>query len=245
MSKDEVMRAARISATGAISRPVQGGETVRYYGVYAATVSDIKDPDDRGRVKVRFTWSIDPHRIMHEAWARLATLSAGPNRGTWFIPDVGDEVLVSFEAGDPLQPYVVGSLWNARALPPESMDGAGRNDRKTIRSRNGTKIAFDDHDGQESLTIETPGGCRITLRDGLGSVRIQDSNGNGIELRANGVALTSSSKLSIAAGSIEISAGQLNVNAGTCKFSGTVQSETVVTKSVVSDSYTPGAGNIW
>lgn len=72
----------------------------RLFGVHAAIVTDNVDPDELGRVKVRVPSLIDGY----EAWARLATLMAGNNRGSWFIPEVDDEVLVAFEAGDVRHP---------------------------------------------------------------------------------------------------------------------------------------------
>ena len=64
---------------------------------------------------------------------------AGDDRGTFFMPDVGDEVLVAFLAGDPQHPFVVGALWNGKDKPPVSMDGAGKNDIRVICSRNGVR----------------------------------------------------------------------------------------------------------
>ena len=98
-----------------------------WYGVYPALVSDIVDPDGQGRVKVKLPWSPDTGSNHYEAWARLAVPMAGSNRGTWLIPDVNDEVLVAFEAGNATRPYVVGALWNGQDAGPESMDSAGNN----------------------------------------------------------------------------------------------------------------------
>jgi uncharacterized protein involved in type VI secretion and phage assembly len=217
----------------------------RFYGLYPAKVVDIKDPDSKGRVKVALPWSPDASGDRYEAWARLATLMAGSGRGTWFVPDVEDEVLVGFEAGDPRRPYVVGALWNGKDAPPESMDGAGKNAKKVIHSRNGVVITLDDTDGQETLTLETPGQQKVTLKDGPGSIELQDSNGNSVKLDSSGVTVTASAKVTINASTAEISAGMLTVNAGMSKFSGVVQADTVITNSVVSASYTPGAGNVW
>jgi uncharacterized protein involved in type VI secretion and phage assembly len=215
----------------------------RWFGVYPALVRDISDPDGQGRVKVALPWS--PDDTGYEAWARLATMMAGSNRGTWFIPDTDDEVLVCFESGDPRRPYVLGGLWNGSDSPPESMDGGGNNYKKVIVSRNGVKVTLDDQDGQEKLELETPGGQKLTLQDGPGSVTLEDSNGNSIKLESAGVTVTSSAKVTVNASTAEISAGMLTVNAGMSKFSGVVQADTVITNSVVSSSYTPGAGNIW
>lgn len=215
------------------------------YGVYPAVVTDLADPESQGRVKVRLPWSPDGGGSSYQAWARLATFMAGGDRGAWFIPDVDDEVLVCFEAGNPRRPYVLGGLWNGSDAPPESMDGAGDNNIKAIHSRNGNIISIDDSDGAESITLETPGGQKLVLKDGPGQVELTDSNGNSIKMESSGITVTSSAKVTINASTVEVSAGMVTVNAGMSKFSGVVQADTVITNSVVSSSYTPGAGNIW
>jgi uncharacterized protein involved in type VI secretion and phage assembly len=216
-----------------------------WYGVYPALVSDIKDPDGQGRVKVTLPWSPDTAGAEYAAWARLATLMGGNKRGSWFIPDVDDEVLVSFEAGDPRRPYVVGALWNGKDEPPDSIEGAGSNDRKVLCSRNGVKLTLDDKDGTERLELETPGGQKVILKDGPGSIEISDSNGNSVKLETSGITVTASAKVTVNAATAEISAGMLTVNAGMSKFSGVVQADTMITNTIIAASYTPGAGNIW
>ena len=217
----------------------------RWYGVAPAQVTDIKDPDGQGRVRVKLPWSPDSGGAAYEAWARIATLFAGNKRGSWFIPDVVDEVLVAFEHGDPRRPFVLGGLWNGSDKPDESMDGGGRNYKKSIRSRNGVKVTLDDQDGQESLKLETPGGQKITLKDGPGAVTIEDSSGNSIKLEVSGITVTASAKVTVNASQVAVSAGMVTVDAGMSKFSGVVQADTVICNSIISASYTPGAGNIW
>lgn len=217
----------------------------RLYGVYPAEVTDIADPDQQGRVKVKLPWSPDTNGAGYNVWARCTLMMAGNNRGTWFIPDVGDEVLVTFEAGDPRRPYVIGALWNGQDAPPESMDGAGENNIKSIRSRNGVKVTLDDSSGQEQMILETPGGQRITLKDGPGTVEIVDSNGNSVKLETSGITVNASAKVTINASQVAVSAGMVTVDAGLSRFSGVVQADTVISNSVISASYTPGAGNIW
>lgn len=224
---------------------VPAGLGGRWYGVYPALVSDVNDPDGQGRVKVTLPWSPDTGGGRYEAWARMATLMGGNNRGSWFIPDIGDEVLVMFESGDARRPYVLGGLWNGTDSPPESMDGAGKNYKKVIRSRNGVKVTLDDTDGQEKLILETPGGQKMTMKDGPGSVEIVDSNGNSVKLETSGITVNASAKVTINASQVAISAGMVTVDAGMSKFSGVVQADTVISNSVISASYTPGAGNIW
>jgi uncharacterized protein involved in type VI secretion and phage assembly len=216
----------------------------RYYGVYPALVTDIVDPDGQGRVQVRLPWSPDDNGGSYRIWARLATLMTGSDRGTWFIPDVDDEVLISFAAGDPRRPFVVGALWNGQDAPPETMDSAGDNNIKSIVSRQGIHITMDDSSGQEKLILETPQ-QRIVVDDGGRSVEITDANGNSVRMESSGITVTASAKVTINASTVEVSAGMVNVSAGMSKFSGVVQADTVITNSVVSASYTPGAGNIW
>jgi uncharacterized protein involved in type VI secretion and phage assembly len=161
------------------------------------------------------------------------------------VPDTGDEVLVAFEAGDPSRPVVVGALWNGVDAPPESMDGGGRNEIRSITTKNRVKVTLDDASGQERLVLETPGGQKVTLKDGPGSITIEDANGNSVKLEPAGITVTSSAKVTVNAGTAEISTSMLTVNAGMSRFSGVVQCDTLIASSVVSASYTPGAGNIW
>jgi uncharacterized protein involved in type VI secretion and phage assembly len=217
----------------------------RFYGVYPAQVTDLADPDAQGRVRVRLPWSPDGGGAAWEAWARLATLFAGADRGSWFIPDIDDEVLIAFAGGDPRHPFVLGGLWNGSDAPPEEMDGGGENNLKTLRSRNGVVVRMDDSQGTESLLLETPGGQSVTLKDGPGAIEIVDSNGNSVKLEAAGITVESSAKVTVSASTVEVSASLVTVNAGMSRFSGTVQADTVISNSVISASYTPGAGNIW
>ncbi len=214
-------------------------------GVFLAEVSDIVDPDNLARVQVRLHSANGVEAQDMPVWARLVCAGAGDNRGNWWIPDVGDLVVVGFVQGDVRFPLVLGGLWHGQAAPPERMDGAGDNDLKVMRSRNGVKITLDDRRGQEKLILETPGGQKLTLQDGPGQCELIDSNGNSIKLESSGITVTASAKVTVNASTVEVSAGMVTVNAGMSKFSGVVQCDTLISNSVVSASYTPGAGNIW
>ena len=166
-------------------------------------VKDIKDPSSLGRVKVDFPWlaeeseavaiSSDEDRA-HSYWARIATLMAGAGRGTFFIPEVDDEVLVAFEHGDLDRPVVLGSLWNADDAPPESMDSDAKNNLRSIRSRSGHVISFDDNteDKKAMVTIKSQGGHQIVLDDDgdKGKIEISTSAGHAITLDDAGKTLT-------------------------------------------------------
>ena len=215
----------------------------QFSGVCSAVVVDNVDPDNSGRVQVRLPPSVMPGQENLEAWARIATLMAGNHRGTWFVPDVNDEVLVAFEGGDVRRPYVIGALWSGTNPPPETMDAD--NTRKVVRSRGGVTVVLDDRGGEERFVVETPGGQKVVLKDGPGSIEITDSNGNSVKLEPSGVTVNASAKCTINAGAVEINSSILTLSAAMSKFSGVVQCDTLISNSVVSASYTPGAGNVW
>jgi uncharacterized protein involved in type VI secretion and phage assembly len=211
----------------------------RLYGVYPGTVLNVADPDGQGRVQVQITASPDTGGEKFSVWARVATMMAGPQRGTWFIPAIADEVLVSFHAGDVRRPYVVGALWNGQDSPPESMDGSGNNYIKSITTASGHKLKFDDTTGATKITLTTQQGFELVLDEGSGQVTLQSPRGGSVVIDPTGnVNITGSAEVTIAA-------GQLNVNAAMSQFSGIIQCNTIIADAVVGTSYTPGAGNIW
>ncbi|MCU0501261.1 MAG: phage baseplate assembly protein V [Anaerolineae bacterium] len=135
----------------------------RTYGVVTGIVRDVKDPDGLGRVKVDFPWLAGTSDAVggegneassHSYWARIATLLAGAKRGSFFVPEVNDEVLVAFEHGDLSRPFVLGMLWNSQDKPPETMDGDGKNNIRSITTRSGHRIVFDDSDDTPSILIQ-------------------------------------------------------------------------------------------
>jgi uncharacterized protein involved in type VI secretion and phage assembly len=118
-------------------------------GVVIGIVTNNKDPDDLGRVKVKFPWLSDSDE---SNWARVISPMAGKERGLFFLPDVDDEVLVAFEFGDINMPYVIGSLWNGKDKPPQT-NSDGKNNMRIIKSRSGHLIKLDDTDGAEKIEI--------------------------------------------------------------------------------------------
>ncbi len=121
----------------------------KIYGVVTAIVTNNKDDEGMGRVKVNYPWLAEDDESY---WARIATMMAGNDRGTYFIPEIDDEVLVAFEHGDINYPYILGSLWNGKDKVHETNDD-GKNNLRVIKSRCGHKIIFDDTDGNEKITI--------------------------------------------------------------------------------------------
>lgn len=143
-------------------------------------VVDNKDPKKLGRVKVAFP-SLPGNKPA--TWAPIASMGAGEDRGWWFLPQKDDEVLVMFEHGDFERPVVIGALWNGVDLPPDKNDG--ENERRTLVSREGSRITFDDKLG--TITLEDSGGFgkieinatdnRITIEAIQGDVCIQSPKG--------------------------------------------------------------------
>jgi uncharacterized protein involved in type VI secretion and phage assembly len=177
------------------------GETVA--GVRLATVRDNEDPESLGRVQVTYPWSDSDEAY----WARIATEMTGDEYGTYFLPEVGDEVLVGFEAGDRRQPYVVGSLWTPDRTPPE--ENGGNNDIKAVETRAGHRIEFDDG-GEGGVTVETKAGHEVVLDDTAGAetIRIEDAGGNSVELNTpeDTVTISAGNTISLEAPNIELDA---------------------------------------
>jgi uncharacterized protein involved in type VI secretion and phage assembly len=209
-------------------------------GIYSGSIIDNRDPEGLARVLVRVPALKE---TSNGVWARLATLMAGRDSGTLFVPDVGDEVLVAFVQGDLRSPYVIGALWSKSAPPPTVADPPAS--VMQIRSRNGVTLRIHDDPGNDSLIVETPGGQRMSLHDGPDTVQIEDGNGNSVTLSASGVKVLASSKVEISAGIVDISAGLVSVHAGLTRFDGIVRCDTLISNAVVSASYTPGAGNVF
>jgi uncharacterized protein involved in type VI secretion and phage assembly len=170
-------------------------------GVAIAIVTQNHDPDGLGRVKVRFPWYSTTHE---STWARMAVPMAGAEQGTYFLPEVDQEVLVAFEREDVRFPIVIGGLWNGKAKPPLSNDD-GKNDQRVIRSRKKHHLLFDD--GSKGVVeLRLNDGKKVTIDDD--GIRADDGQGNKIAIDSNSgaMSLEAKGKLSIKAASISLEA---------------------------------------
>lgn len=209
---------------------------------YLARVVDVNDPLNLARVKVEL-YAMDTGDDV-ALWARVACPFAGAGRGGFFIPQPDDEVLVVFVGGDARHPIVIGGLWNGAAAPPETL--SGRVDRWSITGKAGTRIAIvEESDATATIECSTPGGVKLTMTDEAGGKVKIECAGNTVTIDTQGVAVQAAAKVSVQAATVEVSAGMVKVDAGMSKFSGVVKCDTLISNSVVSASYTPGAGNIW
>jgi phage protein D len=141
-------------------------------GVVVAQVTDNKDPDDLGRLKLKFPWLSDDYE---SDWARLAQLGAGPNSGALFVPEVGDEVLVAFEFGDVRRPYIVGSLYNGKDKPRlgDGLFDSGRVKRRGFTSRRGHRVVLFDDDGKSGIAlISSDGKLKVALKETDATIHI-------------------------------------------------------------------------
>lgn len=177
----------------------------RVFGVAVGLVTNNQDPDGMARVKLKFPWLSDDDESY---WARMAVPMAGNNRGVYFLPEVGDEVLVAFEHGSVDFPYVLGALWNGKDQPPES-NSDGNNDTRTIRSRSGHILRLSDKDGDEKIEIiDKSGNNKITLKTSDNTLSIEadsditiHSKTGKIKLLAQGVEITSQADIKLQASS--------------------------------------------
>jgi uncharacterized protein involved in type VI secretion and phage assembly len=139
-------------------------------GVYPARVVDNHDPHNQGRIRVQYYWQEDSETT----WVRLIAAHAGPGRGFLFLPEKGDEVLITFEEGDVERPYVVGSAWNGVHQPPASgfhqpgeVNGSefAENNIKRIVTKSGHRITMVDTPGKETISLTTPRSNRVMLTE--------------------------------------------------------------------------------
>lgn len=212
------------------------GEGARWFGLYPALVTDLVDPDGHGRIKVKFP-SFGSGGSTVSAWATLLSPYADKDQGLEILPEVDSQVVIGFEAGDPHRPYIVGACWNGKASLPENAQAA--NNLRTLKTRSGSILQFDDTQGAAKITVSMTSGHKIMLDDSAQSITVTHSNGCKIEMNIAGqVSITANS-------TVEIQASAVNVHAPMVMCDGIVQCQTLITNSVVSPSYTPGAGNIW
>jgi uncharacterized protein involved in type VI secretion and phage assembly len=178
-----------------------GASAGKLKGVSVAVVSANDDPDGLGRVRVRLPWKA-PH---DSYWARIAVPMAGKERGTWFLPEVGDEVLVAADLEDAEHVFVIGGLWNGQEPPPVT-NADGKNDIRMIRSRAGHEVVFDDG-VRGSIDIHLKDKKRTVRLDPDG-IQIKDDSGNSIEIQSTpgNISIKSNLKISIEATTIDIKA---------------------------------------
>jgi uncharacterized protein involved in type VI secretion and phage assembly len=172
------------------------------------------------------------------AWATLCTPYADDDQGIQILPSVQTQVMVAFEAGILSRPYIVGSCWNGLEDLPDAP--AKANNKRLWKSRAKSLLEFDDTEGAARVTLSMESGHKLVLDDSTQEVKLMHSGGSIITFNAAG-------QIQIQANAtVEITASALNVHCPTSTFDGLINCTTLIaSSSVVSPSYTPGAGNIW
>ena len=176
------------------SQPAAAGMLPAIHGLAIGVVAAIhNDPASELRVQLSIPALGD---LAAPVWARLAQFDAGDGRGAFFLPEVGDEVVLGFLAGDPRHPVVLGSLYSSGHVAP--LDPTEQNPEKGYLSREGLKLLFNDE--AKSILIETPSGKAVELSDEAGAIRIEDEHGNKILLDSSGITIESASDLNLKSG---------------------------------------------
>lgn len=194
--------------------------TEQMSGVWNAIVTNNKDPNKLGRVKLKFPSRSDE---LETDWVRVASFMGGNDKGSLFIPEVNDEVLVAFLMGRLDQPVVIGSLWSSIDKPPAGDDS---NNIKKIKTKYGHEITFNDKEGEAAVTVKTKKGYSIALSEKDGSIKAEtadkqnslelDQNGNKVTVKSGAakVELTSSGNVTISgSGSLTVKGTQVNIEA--------------------------------
>jgi uncharacterized protein involved in type VI secretion and phage assembly len=186
----------------------------RVNGVTLGVVTDLDDPLMLGRVKVSLPWLSE---VVESAWARVVVLWAGSDRGSYFPPEVDDDVLVAFRHGDLAHPYVLGQLWSTKRRPPHK---SARLERRGLKSKSGHELRFEELTGSGAVRLKSASGHELTLDDSTGkaSVKIEASGGQmKVELDAtsNTITITSNAggiSLKAPAGKVSVQSAGFDVN---------------------------------
>jgi uncharacterized protein involved in type VI secretion and phage assembly len=205
-------------------------ERDRVYEPVIGVVTDNKDPDKLSRVKVKFpTLSADDNSW----WAPIISVGAGKGRGWFFIPEVDDEVLVIFEHGDIARPLVIGALWNGKDKAPDS-NSDGSNKKRTMVSRTGDTIEFDDDGGK--ITIKDGGGAGEIVIDKTNKISFTAKQGDAIFICKDDLTIVAKEVEMTATTQMEISSATADVKGGS--------DANVVMKGAMMVQITGATGNI-
>jgi uncharacterized protein involved in type VI secretion and phage assembly len=152
----------------------------KQFGVEIGIVTNVKDPDKFGRVKVCFPRL--PGKPESD-WCRVAQPAAGAGRGFYWLPHVSDEVLVAFERGEAHRPYVIGSLWNGKDKPMQAAY-ADENTTVMIQTKSGHQITLDDKSGSEKIVIADKSGKRTLTFDVKNKKFLVEAKEGDVEIHA-------------------------------------------------------------
>lgn len=163
------------------------------HGLQTGIVTQLEsDPDGENRIKVRMPIISSSDDGI---WARIATLDAGKERGSFFLPEIGDEVIVGFINDDPRDAVVLGMVHSSKL--PAPLTAEDTNHKKGFTTRSKMKMIFDDE--KKSFTLETPAGKKIVVDEDAGEIKIMDENQNKLVMDSSGILIQSNGKIEIKA----------------------------------------------
>jgi Rhs element Vgr protein len=185
-----------------VSAPKASALLAGVNGLQIGVVVSNEDPDGEHRVRVRM-----PLVNAEEdgTWARVAAVDAGEERGFFFRPEIGDEVVLGFLNDDPRQAVLLGMLHSSAKAAP--LAGADDNHEKIFQSRSKMKLYFNDD--KKVMSLETPAGNKITLSEEDKALKLEDQNGNKIEMTKDGIKIESAKALQLKSGT------ELQIESGT------------------------------
>jgi len=194
----------------ACEAPAAAGLVAGIRGLEVGVVRQLEeDPEGEARILVNLP-TLDPEA--EGIWCRIARLDAGSARGSFFLPEVNDEVVVGFLNGDPRDGIVLGMLHSSNKTAP--IEASKDNHEKGFVTRSGLRLWF--HDETKTITVDTPGGnaFQIGEKDDKHSISLKDNNGNELVMDQDGIALTSAGDMKLeAAGDLLLSAKNIEVKA--------------------------------
>ena len=181
-----------VCQTNGLSHTVRNRQLSSKQGIQLGRVTKLEnDPSGNHRVQVE----VPSQDTRVSLWARMSNFYATNNAGVFFLPEVGDEVVLGFTNNDARYPVILGSLYNGNNVPPYT--AADTNNIKGIVTRGRMKLEFDD--ANKGIKLETPAGNTIVINDAGKSIEIKDQNQNRIGLSSNGITLQSSKDISLSA----------------------------------------------
>ena len=182
--------------------PVEQKSRGTIQGLAVGVVTDNKDPEGLARVRVQLPW-LEDGAVSY--WARTAMLMAGKDMGSFFLPEIGDEVLLGAEQGDPSHLYVLGMLWNGKLPPPET-NKDGKNNKRFVKTRSGHELMFVDDEAAPLAELKLKDGKKLSMsKDGI--TVTDGTNKIVIETKSSAITIESTAKLSIKSQIIAIEAG--------------------------------------
>lgn len=202
------------SLHGVVANGIGGNDGRRLPGLVIAIVTNNDDPQDLGRVKLKYPWLGDD---VESSWARVAMPGAGPDYGLVWVPQVGDEVLVGFEHGDIAYPFVLGGLWNGKDAAPlgSGLFDAGSVKRSGFISRKGHQLIFFDADDEAGIAlISANGKYKVSLNETKNQLHVKADGKLLIEAQSLEIKVDGEAKVAAAGLSLEAS-GQMKIKGAT------------------------------